>query len=68
MSATSKPKAAKPAPQRIEHPGLLDVRGLKAYFKLSAGWVHLYLGDSSQREHRISFLLGARPFDPWRQK
>ncbi len=34
-----------PAP-RIEHPGLLDVRDLKTYFKLSAGWVKAVDGIS----------------------
>ena len=38
--------AARPAPERIEHPGLLDVRDLKAYFKLSAGWVRAVDGIS----------------------
>ncbi len=39
-----KPKAA--PPPRIEHPGLLDVRDLKAYFRLSSGWVKAVDGIS----------------------
>jgi peptide/nickel transport system ATP-binding protein len=39
MSATATPAAAQ-APERIEHKGILDVRGLSTYFKLSQGWVH----------------------------
>lgn len=54
---------------RIEGLGLVARTVLRDfYLELSAGWVHLYLGSSSQREHRVSFLLGARPFDPWRRK
>jgi len=34
-----------PAP-RIEHPGLLDVRDLKTYFRLAAGWVRAVDGVS----------------------
>jgi oligopeptide/dipeptide ABC transporter ATP-binding protein len=46
--AASKPKGrakAEPA-ARIEHPGLLDVRDLRTYFKLSAGWVRAVDGVS----------------------
>ncbi|WLT32031.1 patatin-like phospholipase family protein [Geothrix sp. PMB-07] len=54
---------------RIEGLGLVARTVLRDFYvELSAGWVHLYLGPSSQREHRVSFLLGARPFDPWRRK
>ena len=54
---------------RIQGLGLVARTVLRDFFlELSAGWVHLYLGDSSQREKRVSFLLGARPFDPWRRK
>jgi len=54
---------------RIEGLGLVAKTVFRDFFvELSAGWVHLYHGDASQREHRVSFLLGARPFDPWRQK
>jgi oligopeptide/dipeptide ABC transporter ATP-binding protein len=41
----AKVAAKAPAP-RIEHPGLLDVRDLKTYFKLSAGWVRAVDGVS----------------------
>ena len=48
---SSRPKASgasavKQPPERIEHPGLLDVRDLKAYFKLSSGWVRAVDGIS----------------------
>jgi peptide/nickel transport system ATP-binding protein len=36
---TTKAKAAKPPAARIEHPGLLCVRDLRAHFKLASGWV-----------------------------
>jgi peptide/nickel transport system ATP-binding protein len=39
MSATATPEAAK-GPERVEHKGLLEVRDLCTYFKLSQGWVH----------------------------
>jgi peptide/nickel transport system ATP-binding protein len=39
MSATTTPAAA-PAPERIAHKGILEVRDLCTYFKLSQGWVH----------------------------
>ena len=39
MSATATPAAAK-TPERIEHKGILEVRDLCTYFKLSQGWVH----------------------------
>ncbi|HOT23507.1 MAG TPA: ABC transporter ATP-binding protein [Thermoleophilia bacterium] len=39
MSATATPAPAK-TEERIEHKGLLEVRGLCTYFKLSQGWVH----------------------------
>jgi len=39
MSATATPAPAK-APERVEHKGILEVRDLCAYFKLSQGWVH----------------------------
>ena len=39
MSATATPEAAK-APERIAHKGILEVRDLCTYFKLSQGWVH----------------------------
>jgi peptide/nickel transport system ATP-binding protein len=39
MSATATPAAAK-APERVEHKGILEVRDLCTYFKLSQGWVH----------------------------
>jgi len=54
---------------RIEGLGLVAKTVLRDFFvELSAGWVHLYRGADSQRERRISFLLGARPFDPWKRK
>ncbi len=39
MSATATSAAAKTT-ERIEHEGLLEVRDLCTYFKLSQGWVH----------------------------
>jgi len=39
MSATATPTPAK-APERVEHKGILEVRDLCTYFKLSQGWVH----------------------------
>ena len=39
MSATTTPAAAT-APERIDHKGILEVRDLCTYFKLSQGWVH----------------------------
>ncbi len=39
MSATATPAAAK-TPERVEHKGILEVRDLCTYFKLSQGWVH----------------------------
>jgi len=53
-AATKKAKKGAPAAKsaaekkvaRIEHPGLLDVRDLKAYFRLSAGWVKAVDGIS----------------------
>lgn len=54
---------------RIQGLGLVARTVLRDFFlELSAGWVHLHLGDASQREKRVSFLLGARPFDAWRRK
>jgi peptide/nickel transport system ATP-binding protein len=43
-SARSAP--AKQPRERIPHPGLLDVRDLRAYFKLSSGWVRAVDGIS----------------------
>jgi oligopeptide/dipeptide ABC transporter ATP-binding protein len=45
QASAAKITAKAPAP-RIEHPGLLDVRDLKTYFKLSAGWVRAVDGVS----------------------
>ena len=42
----AKAAGAKQPPERIEHPGLLDVRDLKAYFKLASGWVRAVDGIS----------------------
>jgi hypothetical protein len=54
---------------RVEGLGLVARSVLRDFFvELSAGRVHLFLGPSSQYENRVSFLLGARPFDPWREK
>ena len=39
MSATTTPAPAD-APERVEHKGILEVRDLCTYFKLSQGWVH----------------------------
>jgi oligopeptide/dipeptide ABC transporter ATP-binding protein len=64
MKPSTKPKPApkpKPAsgsaPERIEHPGLLDVRDLKAYFKLSSGWVRAVDGISFTLERGRSLGL-----------
>jgi oligopeptide/dipeptide ABC transporter ATP-binding protein len=46
MKAAGSKTALKPGPERIQHPGLLDVRDLKAYFKLSDGWVRAVDGIS----------------------
>jgi peptide/nickel transport system ATP-binding protein len=43
--------------QRIEHPGLLDVRNLKTYFKLSTGWVKAVDGVSFTLEKGESLGL-----------
>lgn len=58
MAATTKtkPTAEKAAP-RIEHPGLLDVRDLKVYFKLAAGWVKAADGVSFTLERGESLGL-----------
>jgi oligopeptide/dipeptide ABC transporter ATP-binding protein len=53
-AAKAKPAAEAP---RIEHPGLLDVRDLKAYFRLSAGWVKAVDGISFTLERGKSLGL-----------
>ena len=40
MSAATAAPAAGKAAERIEHKGILEVRDLCTYFKLSQGWVH----------------------------
>jgi peptide/nickel transport system ATP-binding protein len=58
MSVLAKPAPTKsPTPERIEHPGLLDVRDLKAYFKLSSGWVRAVDGISFTLERGESLGL-----------
>ena len=55
---SAKPAPTKsPTPERIEHPGLLDVRDLKAYFKLSSGWVRAVDGISFTLERGESLGL-----------
>jgi len=58
-AAKAKKKPAKAAPKSppIEHPGLLDVRDLKVYFKLSAGWVKAVDGISFTVEPGASLGL-----------
>lgn len=54
---------------RIEGVGLVARTGFREFFmELSAGWVYLHQGPTSQHENRVSILLGARPFDLWRRK
>jgi oligopeptide/dipeptide ABC transporter ATP-binding protein len=48
---------ARQAPDRIVHPGLLDVRDLKAYFKLAEGWVRAVDGISFTLERGQSLGL-----------
>jgi len=56
MATKTKRPSAEP-PARIEHPGLLDVRDLKAYFRLSAGWVKAVDGISFTLERGKSLGL-----------
>jgi len=44
--AQKKPGKTAPKSPPIEHPGLLDVRDLRVYFRLSAGWVKAVDGVS----------------------
>ena len=54
---------------RIAGAGLVARTVLRDFFvELSGGWVRLRGEGLDQREHRISFLVGARPFDPWKRK
>jgi peptide/nickel transport system ATP-binding protein len=45
-AATQAKAAAKAAAERIDHPGLLDVRELRTHFKLASGWVKAVDGVS----------------------
>ena len=56
-SAPLSAKAAKAAAERIEHPGLLDVRDLHTHFKLSSGWVKAVEGVSFTLEKGESLGL-----------
>ena len=57
LATKTQPLAEKTPAPRIEHPGLLDVRDLKAYFRLSQGWVHAVDGMSFTLERGESLGL-----------